>query len=379
MTDENVPQETAEEEQEAAPVDSKRVQSDGEVLADSRKHTRRSFGVGAIAAAAGYGLYRWIDRALQVGRLQIPLRHTLNFNRDVARALFDERGLSPEFPVSRAGELRLNGTVGLDKQIDLSSWRLQMAGVADASSNPRFTKDLTLYHYRYHGDLPEDKEAQDVKSAPGNGTDTKTGEKKPGVGATGQTPPKPGTAHPAPTPQQTLAERFDAMNQAINHKRVRGDGEAGPSDSGLLDGTPGLILTMDDLMKLPKVELVTEFKCVEGWSEIVHWGGVRLRDLIEAYPPAKIAGKEPKYVYMETPDGNYYGGYDMAAARHPQSLLVTEMGGQPLTQNHGAPLRLHMPIKYGYKQLKRIGLIAYMANRPDDYWTKLGYDWYAAL
>lgn len=137
-------------------------------------------------------------------------------------------------------------------------------------------------------------------------------------------------------------------------------------------------------MQLPQVELVTQFKCIEGWSQIVQWSGVRLRDLIEAYPPAKVTGPfsehaDPAYVYMETPDGNYYGGYDMTAARHPQSLLVTHMSGQPLTQSHGAPLRLHMPIKYGYKQLKRIGLIAYTRTRPDDYWTKLGYDWYAGL
>ena len=58
---------------------------------------------------------------------------------------------------------------------------------------------------------------------------------------------------------------------------------------------------------------------------------------------------------------------------HPQSLLVTEMrAGKPLGQWHGAPLRRHMPIKYGYKQIKRIGLIAYTDMRPDDYWTKLG-------
>jgi DMSO/TMAO reductase YedYZ molybdopterin-dependent catalytic subunit len=82
---------------------------------------------------------------------------------------------------------------------------------------------------------------------------------------------------------------------------------------------------------------------------------------------------------METPNGDYYCGYDIKAARHAQSLLVTEMGGQPLLQEHGAPLRLHMPIKYGYKQIKRIGLIAYTDQKPDDYWTKLGYDWYAGL
>jgi thiosulfate reductase cytochrome b subunit len=126
-------------------------------------------------------------------------------------------------------------------------------------------------------------------------------------------------------------------------------------------------------------ELVTQFKCIEGWSQIVHWAGVRMADFIEAYPPTLIDGEEPKYVYMETPDGDYYTGYDLNVCRHPQTLLVTEMMGAPLTQFHGAPLRLHMPTKYGYKQIKRIGLISYTNEKPDDYWTKLGYDWYAGL
>ena len=126
--------------------------------------------------------------------------------------------------------------------------------------------------------------------------------------------------------------------------------------------------------------MVTQFKCIEGWSEIVHWGGVRLADFVAAYPPAKNKqGELPKYVYMETPNGDYYCGYNLNECLHPQSLLVTEMAGRPLTQWHGAPMRLHMPIKYGYKQIKCIGLIAYTDEKPDDYWTKLGYDWYAGL
>jgi DMSO/TMAO reductase YedYZ molybdopterin-dependent catalytic subunit len=104
-----------------------------------------------------------------------------------------------------------------------------------------------------------------------------------------------------------------------------------------------------------------------------------MADFLEAYPPALIDGAEPKYVYMETPDGNYYTGYDLKILRHPQALLTTEMMGAPLTQFHGAPLRLHLPMKYGYKQIKRIGLIAFTSEKPDDYWTKLGYDWYGGL
>ncbi|WP_353070427.1 molybdopterin-dependent oxidoreductase [Tunturibacter empetritectus] len=87
--------------------------------------------------------------------------------------------------------------------------------------------------------------------------------------------------------------------------------------------------------------------------------GVQMVDFLDAYPPALIDGQEPRYVYMETSGGDYYTGYDMQVCRHPQTLLVTELMGAPLTQFHGAPLRLHMPTKYGYKQIKRIGLISY--------------------
>ena len=143
---------------------------------------------------------------------------------------------------------------------------------------------------------------------------------------------------------------------------------------------PGLLLSMDDLRQLPHRELVTQFKCIEGWSQIVHWGGVRLADFIKAYPPARTTeGRLPRYIYMETPDGEYFCGFDMAACMHPQSLLVYEMAGRPLTPGHGAPLRLAMPIKYGYKQIKQIGLIRYTDTRPNDYWANLGYDWYAGL
>jgi hypothetical protein len=346
------------------------------VKRESARRTRRSFLVGGAVAAAGYGVSQWIADSKSVGRLQAGLRDTLNANAAINRAVFDERGLAPTYPVSHAKPLRLNGTVGLEQSLVTESWRLQLVGAHDAASSPLYVKDVTAWEYKYAGDTPQSGQSNDVKSAPGNGRGSKTG-----------VPAKPQTAASALNPGgavdsdagAALAARIEAMVKQATGKRNIGDDEAGPSSSSLNIGTPGLLLTMADLMKLPKVELVTEFKCIEGWSSITQWGGVRLRDLIEMYPPAKVKGRDPRYVYMETPDGNYYGGYDMAAARHPQSLLVTEMGGQPLGQEHGAPLRLHMPIKYGYKQLKRVGLIAYMDAKPDDYWTKLGYDWYAGI
>lgn len=333
----------------------------------SARHTRRSFVVGSVAAAAGYGLWKLIDSGQVIGRQPVALRRTFQTDAAIARGVFDERGLAPEYPLAKAKPLRLNGTIGMEKTLKLDSWRLQLAGSANAKASPRYVADVTGWDYQYEGDMAADSQALDVKSAPGNS-----------LGADGQGTSKTGAATGG-APSESLADRFNKMAQAVTHKRHQGDAEAGPSESALNIGTPGLLLTMADLMQLPKVEHVFEFHCIEGWSEIVQWGGVRLRDLIDAYPPEKVNGRDPKYVYMETPDGNYYGGYDLNAARHPQSLLVTEMGGQPLTQEHGAPLRLFMPLKYGYKNLKRVGLIAYTDQRPDDYWTKLGYDWYAGL
>lgn len=340
---------------------------DEAILAESRKYTRRSFAVGAAAVAAAYGVYWGIDQSQQIGRIEEPLRHTLERNAAISRAVFGERGLAPTYPVEKSVPLRLNGNVGMLKDLVPESWRLQLVGVDGAERRPQFVKDVTAWEYRYaaKANIGED---HDVKSAPGSGP---KGEGQPAA----QTPaPKDGAA-----PSVSVEEKFKVMAASMTKKRYQGTGEAGPSASGLDRETPGLLLTIEDLLALPKVELVTEFKCIEGWSQVVHWGGVRLRDLIEAYPPAKVDGREPRYVYMETPDGDYYGGYDLQAARHPQSLLVTEMAGVPLTMEHGAPLRLHMPIKYGYKQLKRIGVIAYADVKPDDYWTKLGYDWYAGL
>jgi len=86
-----------------------------------------------------------------------------------------------------------------------------------------------------------------------------------------------------------------------------------------------------------------------------------------------------RYVYLATPDEAYYVGPDLASALHPQTLLCDTMNWQPLTREHGAPLRLYLAVKYGYKSLKRIELIRFQDERPPDYWAAGGYDWYAGL
>ncbi len=141
------------------------------------------------------------------------------------------------------------------------------------------------------------------------------------------------------------------------------------------------IIKINDITILPKQELVFEFKCVEGWSQIVHYGGVRFSDFLKKYNLGiNPDTNEPfKYVGLATPDGKYYVGIDMKTALHSQTLLAFELNGQPLPDKHGAPLRLITPLKYGVKSLKRIGRLFFSETLPPDYWHRQGYDYDLAL
>ena len=138
-----------------------------------------------------------------------------------------------------------------------------------------------------------------------------------------------------------------------------------------------LSINIDELKKMPKTEIVFDFKCVEGWDQIQHWGGVRFVDLIEHMGLQNETKAE--YVGMATPDEKYYVGLDMPSAIHPQTILAYEMNGRQMPVNHGHPLRLIIPVKYGIKNLKRIGTISFSNTRPPDYWAKKGYDYYSGL
>lgn len=140
-----------------------------------------------------------------------------------------------------------------------------------------------------------------------------------------------------------------------------------------------LTFSLDDIKKLPVQDIAINFKCIEGWSRIMNYKGARLTDFIEAaglFPDIKSL---PEYVSLTTPDSEYYVGLDIESATHPQTLLVYEMNGAPLLPVHGAPLRLLIPVKYGIKNLKRIGTIEFTNERPKDYWAQRGYDWYSGL
>jgi DMSO/TMAO reductase YedYZ molybdopterin-dependent catalytic subunit len=154
-----------------------------------------------------------------------------------------------------------------------------------------------------------------------------------------------------------------------------------------LDGlASGLRISLDirNLMTRFSVhEQITRLVCVEGWSAIAWWAGLKFDDLLHAYPPVSLA----KWARVESSvnlgdSGNpdpYFVSIDLATARHPQTLLATHFNGQPLTVEHGAPLHLLVPVKLGLKNVKAITRITYTAEEPKDYWSEYGYSRYDGL
>ena len=137
-----------------------------------------------------------------------------------------------------------------------------------------------------------------------------------------------------------------------------------------------LSISMTDLQKFPLTSMIIRHVCVEGWSAVVHWGGVKLRDLLTITQPST----DVKYAYFYSADG-YYESWDINSVMHPQTLLAYQKNGRSLTPEFGAPLRLASPVKLGYKLSKwvtRIQLVSQLDTKRG-YWEDLGYEWYAGL
>ncbi|HEY9828926.1 MAG TPA: molybdopterin-dependent oxidoreductase [Stenomitos sp.] len=137
-----------------------------------------------------------------------------------------------------------------------------------------------------------------------------------------------------------------------------------------------LQLSMAELQALPFTSMVIRHVCVEGWSAIVQWGGVRLSQLLAMARPKAGA----RYVYFKSADG-YYESWDMASALHPQTLMAYRRNGEPLSIDNGAPLRLAAPIKLGYKQSKWVTHITVTSKlaAQKGYWEDLGYEWFGGI
>jgi DMSO/TMAO reductase YedYZ molybdopterin-dependent catalytic subunit len=134
---------------------------------------------------------------------------------------------------------------------------------------------------------------------------------------------------------------------------------------------------LDQIKAFPKVVQNTRHVCVEGWDVIGNFAGTRASDFLKAIG----ADLSARYLEAECLD-EYYESIDMATVLHPQTLLCYEMYGQPLAPGHGAPLRLQMPTKLGYKQAKYLNTIRVtnvLKAGQRGYWEDQGYDWYGGL
>jgi DMSO/TMAO reductase YedYZ molybdopterin-dependent catalytic subunit len=152
---------------------------------------------------------------------------------------------------------------------------------------------------------------------------------------------------------------------------------------GLASGLSVALDIRNLLTRFSVHEQTTRLVCAEGWSAIAWWAGIKFDDLLRAYPPMSQA----KWALVESSVnldafGNrdpYYMSLDLATARHPQTLLATHFNGQPLTVDHGAPLRRLVPVKLGLKNVKAITRITYVAEEPRDYGAERGYSRYDGI
>lgn len=133
---------------------------------------------------------------------------------------------------------------------------------------------------------------------------------------------------------------------------------------------------LDVFRRLPKVVQNTRHICIEGWDVIGNFGGVRVADFFSHVGVDTGA----RYVEIQCAD-DYYESIDMPSALHPQSLLCYEMYGGPLPREHGAPMRLVMPTKLGYKQAKYVVALTVTNVRSArrGYWEDQGYGWYGGV
>ncbi len=134
--------------------------------------------------------------------------------------------------------------------------------------------------------------------------------------------------------------------------------------------------TLEQLKAQPQTAYVARHVCVEGWSMIGKWGGVPLRAFLERVG----ADLQAKYVVFHCDDPiGYTSSIDMASALHPQTILCLTYADKPIAPKFGAPMRLKMTTKLGFKQPKFVSSIRVTNEYAGGYWEDLGYNWFAGV
>ena len=134
-------------------------------------------------------------------------------------------------------------------------------------------------------------------------------------------------------------------------------------------------LSLQNLLDLPRVHQRVNHYCVEGWTAVEQWTGVRLRDI------ARLVGAHSgaHYVDFESFDDGYHESWDIESAMHPQTVVAYGLDGHMLGPAHGAPARVYSPVKLGYKNTKYLTRIMFLPQRTGGYWSDQGYEWYGGV
>jgi DMSO/TMAO reductase YedYZ molybdopterin-dependent catalytic subunit len=146
-----------------------------------------------------------------------------------------------------------------------------------------------------------------------------------------------------------------------------------------------LELSLADLRRLPSTAFRVRHHCVEGWSAVASFHGVRVSEI------ATLCGASPRARFVEfrsfergQPDEDadpvrYYSTWDRESAEHPQTILAYGRNGAVMSREEGAPLRLYSAVKLGYKMVKWVDEVIFQPVRTGGYWEDLGYEWFAGV
>ncbi len=132
--------------------------------------------------------------------------------------------------------------------------------------------------------------------------------------------------------------------------------------------------TLDELNALPHEKQITRHICVEGWSAIGSWTGIRLSDFLQRIG----ADTRAKYIYFICAEG-YSNTIDMATALHPQTQMTLKFADEVLPRKYGFPMKIRMPTKLGFKNPKHVVSLVVTNDDRGGYWEDQGYNWYSGL